>query len=312
MEGIKDYFFWKAASVINSMTGFASGSTQVGGVSLDFEIKSVNAKSVDLKIYLPEFISSLENELRQLVLRKISRGSVFLKIKVNQNSDLSNEYVFNDQVLNTVFENIKKIEKICDEKNILLEPLKASDFFSVKGIWEENKNMSTSAYDSKSIIFDKTSELIESLMQTRKKEGQGLYIILSEKLSSIMVLHKDAEKILPKRSKYLKKNFKSAVDKVISENSQIDENRIEHELAIMAIKQDITEELDRLKVHILSMQDLLNSSGVVGKKLDFLSQELNREVNTICSKSQFIDLTKIGIEMKTLVDQFREQVQNVE
>ena len=294
------------------MTGFASGSTQVGGLSLDFEIKSVNAKGVDLKIYLPEFISSLENELRQLVLKKISRGSVFLKIKLNPQSDVSNDYVLNDQVLNTVFEKIKNIEKICDEKNIPLEPLKASDFFSVKGVWEENKNTSNSADASKSIIFEKTSELIESLIQTRRKEGQGLYITLSEKLSSIMALHKDAEETLPERSKYLKKNFKSAIDKVISENSQIDENRIENELAIIAIKQDIAEELDRLKVHILSMQDLLNSSGVVGKKLDFLSQELNREVNTICSKSQFIDLTKIGIEMKTLVDQFREQVQNVE
>ncbi len=294
------------------MTGFASGSTQVGGLSLDFEIKSVNAKGVDLKIYLPEFISSLENELRQLVLRKISRGSVFLKIKLNPQSDVSNDYILNDQVLNTVFEKIKNIEKICDEKHIPLEPLKASDFFSVKGVWEENKNTSNSADASKSIIFEKTNELIESLIQTRKKEGQGLYITLSEKLSSIMALHKDAEETLPERSKYLKKNFKSAIDKVISENSQIDENRIENELAIIAIKQDIAEELDRLKVHILSMQDLLNSSGVVGKKLDFLSQELNREVNTICSKSQFIDLTKIGIEMKTLVDQFREQVQNVE
>ena len=294
------------------MTGYASGSTQVGSVSLDFEIKSVNSKSIDLKIYLPEYLSSLENELRQLVLGKISRGSVFLKIKVNQHSELSNDYIFNDQVLKTVFEKIKNIEKICDEKNIPLEPLKASDFFAVKGVWEENKNISTFIDDIKSIIFDKTNELIESLIQARKKRGRDFIIILSEKLSSIMALHKDAEKILPERSKYLKKNFKSAVDKVISENSQIDENKIEQEIAIIAIKQDIAEELDRLKVHILSMQDLLNSSGVVGKKLDFLSQELNREVNTICSKSQFSDLTKVGIEMKTLVDQFREQVQNVE
>ena len=92
----------------------------------------------------------------------------------------------------------------------------------------------------------------------------------------------------------------------------MDENRLEQEIALLVIKQDIQEELDRLKVHIVSMQDLVNSSNVVGKKLDFLSQELNREVNTICSKSQYSDLTKLGIEMKTLVDQFREQVQNVE
>ena len=294
------------------MTGYASGSAQVGSLSLDLEIKSVNSKSLDLKIYLPEYLSSLENELRQVTLSKVFRGSVILKIKVSQNSKFLNEYCFNDKVLNTVFEKIQNIEKICDEKNIPLEPLKASDFFTIKGVWEEDKNASNFIDDMKSIILDKANELIDSLLQARKKEGQGLLIILADKLASILALHKAAEEILPERSKHLEKNFKSLIEKIISENSQLDENKIEHEIAIIAIKQDIKEELDRLKVHLLSMQDLLNYAGVIGKKLDFLSQELNREVNTICSKSQYSALTKIGIEMKTLVDQFREQVQNVE
>ena len=294
------------------MTGYASGSAQVGSVLLDLEIKSVNSKSLDLKIYLPEYLSSLENELRQVASGKIFRGSVVLKIKVSQHSELSNEYFLNDQVLNTVFEKIQNIEKICKEKNIPLEPLKASDFLAIKGVWEEDKNASTFIDDIKSVILDKANELIESLLEARKKEGQGLLTILADKLASILALHKAAEEILPERSKHLEKNFKSLIDKIMSEHSQLDENKIEHEIAIIAIKQDITEELDRLKVHILSMQDLLNSTGAIGKKLDFLSQELNREVNTICSKSQYSALTKIGIEMKTLVDQFREQVQNVE
>ena len=294
------------------MTGYASGSAQVGSVSLDLEIKSVNSKSLDLKIYLPEYLSSLENELRQVASGKVFRGSVVLKIKVSQHSELSNEYFLNDQVLNTVFEKIQDIEKICEEKKILLKPLKASDFLAIKGVWEEDKNASTFIDDMKSVILDKANELIESLLEARKKEGQGLLTILAEKLASILALHKAAEEILPERSKHLEKNFKSLIDKIMSEHSQLDENKIEHEIAIIAIKQDITEELDRLKVHILSMQDLLNSTGAIGKKLDFLSQELNREVNTICSKSQYSALTKIGIEMKTLVDQFREQVQNVE
>ena len=294
------------------MTGYASGSAQVGSVSLDLEIKSVNSKSLDLKIYLPEYLSSLENELRQVASGKVFRGSVVLKIKVSQHSELPSEYVLNDQVLNTVFEKIQNIEKICGEKNIPLEPLKASDFLAIKGVWEEDKNASTFIDDMKSVILDRTNELIESLLEARKKEGQGLLTILADKLASILALHKSAEEILPERSKHLEKNFKSLIDKIMSEHSQLDENKIEHEIAIIAIKQDITEELDRLKVHILSMQDLLNSTGAIGKKLDFLSQELNREVNTICSKSQYSALTKIGIEMKTLVDQFREQVQNVE
>lgn len=294
------------------MTGYASGSVQANNVSLDFEIKSVNSKSLDLKIFLPEYLSVFENELRQIVLKKISRGSVFLKIKLNQQTEYQNNYVLNDKVLQNVFEKIENIERICDEKNIPLEPLKALDFLAVKGVWEENKNSSTNVDDIKKIVLDKIEELVVSLLQTRKKEGQGLHSILSEKLSSLIELRKAAEKTLPARSNHLKKNFKSTIDGIISETSKIDENKLEQEIAIIAIKLDITEELDRLKVHIESMQDLLSSSGVVGKKLDFLSQELNREVNTICSKSQYSDLTKLGIEMKTVVDQFREQIQNVE
>lgn len=294
------------------MTGYASGSVQANSVLLDFEIKSVNSKNLDLKIFLPEYLSVFENELRQIVLKKISRGSVFLKIKLNQKTEHQNNYVLNDKVLQNVFEKIENIERICDEKNIPLEPLKALDFLAVKGVWEENKNSSTNVDDIKKIVLDKIEELVVSLLQTRKKEGQGLHSILSEKLSSLIELRKAAEKTLPARSNHLKKNFKSTIDGIISETSKIDENKIEQEIAIIAIKLDITEELDRLKVHIESMQDLLSSSGVVGKKLDFLSQELNREVNTICSKSQYSDLTKLGIEMKTVVDQFREQIQNVE
>ena len=294
------------------MTGYASGSVQANSVLLDFEIKSVNSKSLDLKIFLPEYLSVFENELRQIVLKKISRGSVFLKIKLNQQTEYQNNYVLNDKVLQNVFEKIENIERICDEKNIPLEPLKALDFLAVKGVWEENKNSSTNVDDIKKIVLDKIEELVVSLLQTRKKEGQGLHSILSEKLSSLIELRKAAEKTLPARSNHLKKNFKSTIDGIISETSKIDENKVEQEIAIIAIKLDITEELDRLKVHIESMQDLLSSSGVVGKKLDFLSQELNREVNTICSKSQYSDLTKVGIEMKTVVDQFREQIQNVE
>ena len=294
------------------MTGYASGSVQANSVLLDFEIKSVNSKNLDLKIFLPEYLSVFENELRQIVLKKISRGSVFLKIKLNQQTEHQNQYILNDKVLQNVFEKIENIERICDEKNIPLEPLKALDFLAVKGVWEENKNSSTNVDDIKKIVLEKIEELVVSLIQTRNKEGQGLHSILSEKLSSLIELRKAAEKTLPARSNHLKKNFKSTIDGIISETSKIDENKVEQEIAIIAIKLDITEELDRLKVHIESMQDLLSSSGVVGKKLDFLSQELNREVNTICSKSQYSDLTKLGIEMKTVVDQFREQIQNVE
>jgi len=294
------------------MTGYASGSLQEECLSLDFELKSVNSKSLDIKIYLPDHLSVLESELRQFILKNISRGSVLFKIKVKQHTELKNHYILNDQVLKNVLEKFENIKNICNEKKIQLEPVKASDFFSIKGVWEENKNSSTNLDKIKSIIFDKTNELLDSLQQARKKEGQGLQKILSEKLLDIMALQTSAKKILPKRSDHLKNNFKIAVEKIISEHSQLDVNKIEQEIAIIVIKQDITEELDRLKVHISSMQDLLNSSGIVGKKLDFLSQELNREVNTICSKSQYSALTKIGIEMKTLVDQFREQVQNVE
>ena len=294
------------------MTGYASDTILVGNFSLDAEIKSVNSKSFDLKIYLPEYMTFMENDIRQLVSKQIARGSIVLKIKAKHNDEASSNFTLNNEVLNTAIDQIKTIEQKCDEKNIQFSPLTVLDFFSVKGVWEENKISQTDTVELKSVMLDKLPELIKKFIKTRRIEGQGLQAILVEKLSSIMEFIKEIDKILPDRSRHLKKNFKTALDKIINEQNQVDENRLEQEIALLVIKQDIQEELDRLKVHIVSMQDLVNSSNVVGKKLDFLSQELNREVNTICSKSQYSDLTKLGIEMKTLVDQFREQVQNVE
>tara|TARA_A200000113_G_scaffold223497_2_gene239257 strand:+ start:376 stop:1260 length:885 start_codon:yes stop_codon:yes gene_type:complete len=294
------------------MTGYASDTILVGDFSLDAEIKSVNSKSFDLKIYLPEYMTSMENDIRQLVSKQIARGSIVLKIKAKHNDEASSNFTLNNEVLNTAIDEIKTIEQKCDEKNIQFSPLTILDFFSVKGVWEENKISQTDSVELKSVMLDKLSELIKKFIETRRIEGQGLQAILVEKLSSIMEFIKEIDKIVPDRSRHLKKNFKTALDRVINEQNQLDEIRLEQEIALLVIKQDIQEELDRLKVHIVSMQDLVNSSNVVGKKLDFLSQELNREVNTICSKSQYSDLTKLGIEMKTLVDQFREQVQNVE
>ncbi len=294
------------------MTGYASETILMGGISLDAEIKSLNSKSFDLKIYLPEYMTFMENDIRQLVSKQIARGSIVLKIKANHNNEASSNFTLNTEVLNTAIDEIKTIEQKCDEKNIQFSPLTVLDFFSVKGVWEENKISQTDTVKLKSVMLDKLPELIKKFIETRRIEGQGLQAILVEKLSSIMEFIKEIDKILPDRSRHLKKNFKTTLDKIINEQNQVDENRLEQEIALLVIKQDIQEELDRLKMHILSMQDLVNSSNVVGKKLDFLSQELNREVNTICSKSQYSDLTKLGIEMKTLVDQFREQVQNVE
>ena len=294
------------------MTGYASDTILVGNFSLDAEIKSVNSKSFDLKIYLPEYMTFMENDIRQLVSKQIARGSIVLKIKAKQNDEASSNFTLNNEVLNKAIDEIKTIEQKCDEKNIQFSPLTILDFFSVKGVWEENKISQTDTVELTSVMLDKLPELIKKFIETRRIEGQGLQAILVEKLSSIMEFIKEIDKVLPDRSRHLKKNFKTALDKIINEQNQVDENRLEQEIALLVIKQDIQEELDRLKVHIVSMQDLVNSSNVVGKKLDFLSQELNREVNTICSKSQYSDLTKLGIEMKTLVDQFREQVQNVE
>ena len=298
--------------VITSMTGYASDTILVGDFSLDAEIKSVNSKSFDLKIYLPEYMTFMENDIRQLVSKQIARGSIVLKIKAKHNDEASSNFTLNNEVLNTAIDEIKTIEQKCDEKNIQFSPLTVLDFFSVKGVWEENKISQTDTVELKSVILNKLPELMKKFIETRRIEGQGLQAILVEKLSSIMEFIQEIDKVLPDRSRHLKKNFKTALDKIINEQNQVDENRLEQEIALLVIKQDIQEELDRLKVHIVSMQDLVNSSNVVGKKLDFLSQELNREVNTICSKSQYSDLTKLGIEMKTLVDQFREQVQNVE
>ena len=125
--------------MINSMTGYASDTILVGDFSLDAEIKSVNSKSFDLKIYIPEYMTFMENDIRQLVSKQIARGSIVLKIKANHKNEASSNFTLNNEVLNAAIDEVKNIEQKCDEKNIQISPLTVLDFLSVKGVWEENK-----------------------------------------------------------------------------------------------------------------------------------------------------------------------------
>ena len=232
------------------MTGYASDTILVGDFSLDAEIKSVNSKSFDLKIYLPEYMTFMENDIRQLVSKQIARGSIVLKIKAKHNDEASSNFTLNNEVLNTAIDEIKTIEQKCDGKNIQLSPFTVLDFFSVKGVWEENKISQTETLELKSVMLDKLPELIKKFMETRRIEGQGLQAILIEKLSSIMEFIKEIDKILPDRSRHLKKNFRTALDKIINEQNQVDENRLEQEIALLVMKQDVQEELDLSLIHI--------------------------------------------------------------
>ncbi|MGB0904835.1 MAG: endoribonuclease YicC domain-containing protein, partial [Mangrovicoccus sp.] len=162
------------------------------------------------------------------------------------------------------------------------------------------------------LVLSGLTELLKNFANMRENEGKVLLKVLTEQLQRIESLISQARKIDLERSEARRVSLKSALNRVMEAAPEISENRLEQELALIAVKADISEELDRLDAHVAAARQMLQSGDPVGRKLDFLSQEFNREANTLCAKAQYAPLTQIGLDLKAVIDQLREQVQNVE
>ena len=167
-------------------------------------------------------------------------------------------------------------------------------------------------YSLSAAIAKDLEPMVERFLAMRVSEGAAMFTVLSGQLNEIETLVGAAAGLLEARRAELATNLRTALARVMENADGVDENRLAQELAVLAVKTDVTEEIDRLNAHIVAARDLLAKGGPLGRKLDFLSQEFNREANTLCSKAQSKDLTRIGLDLKTVIDQMREQVQNVE
>ncbi|MGB0609077.1 MAG: YicC/YloC family endoribonuclease [Paracoccaceae bacterium] len=295
------------------MTGFGVVTGESQAHSWTAELRSVNGKGLDIKIRVPDWIDSLEGEVRARLKQLIKRGNITLTIKLqNDESEQTNSLSLDEGVLSQTLNNIAKIEQLGLDQGVSFTPSKAADLLAIKGIMT-NKALSQEQLDTLcSEILTSLDPLYNSFLSSRSSEGAQLLKFLETQLDALRAELGNAKALLGVRDDHMRGLLKTQLAKILENTPQFDAQRMAQEVALIFVKSDVAEELDRLAIHIQAASDLLKAGGAVGRRMEFLMQEFNREANTLCAKAQFSELTSIGLEMKVIIDQMREQIQNLE
>lgn len=296
---------------IRSMTGFASGQGNLGPHSWTWEMRSVNAKGLDLRLRVPDWLDGLEAHLRSTLSKALSRGNVSLGLRISRGEDGAGTLTLNKPLLASVLTALAETERQAQEAGIDLSVTSGADLLSIRGVLEQ----SVSEDDPAPIVAALKQEfesILAEFVQMREREGAALEQVLQDQLAEVRRLTSEAAERAEARKPLVAAALKANLAKVMENVEGVDPDRIAAELAMLAVKSDVTEEIDRLGAHVAAAEELLAKGGSVGRKLDFLMQEFNREANTLCSKALNSDLTSTGLALKAVIDQMREQVQNIE
>ena len=295
-----------------SMTGFAARKGQGVGHGWAWDIRSVNGKGLDLRLRVPDWIDGLELALRGVLQAALQRGSVSLTLKVARDGVETAEGVrVNTQALAAVLAALKQIEDAAMAAGVTLGQPNGADVLAVRGVMD-NSSVDMDTAPLRAAILADLSGLLHDFKDMRAAEGLALNGVIAAQLDQIARLTADAGLEAAARRETQAGSLRDALARVLANADAVDATRLAQELALIAVKNDVTEELDRLIAHVDAARALLAEPGQVGRKFDFLMQEFLREANTLCSKSQSLALTRIGLDLKTVIDQMREQVQNVE
>jgi uncharacterized protein (TIGR00255 family) len=296
-----------------SMTGFSARKGQGAGHSWTWDIRSVNGKGLDLRLRVPDWIEGLEAELRREISGVVLRGNVSLSLKIahDAGSDASEVLRLNPDALKSVLKALLQVEEHAMAQGITLRQATSADILLVRGVLDTSGAEIDTAPLRSAIMADLPA-LLSDFNRMRTAEGTALHDIIAAQLDQITTLTSEAQTQADGRRNAAVTSLQQALGRLIGNAEGLDQDRIAQELALIAVKTDVTEELDRLCAHIAAARTLLDQSGPVGRKFDFLMQEFMREANTLCAKSQSRTLTQVGLDLKTIIDQMREQVQNVE
>lgn len=295
-----------------SMTGFAARKGEGAGYGWTWDLRSVNGKGLDLRLRLPDWIDGLEPALRGELGRALGRGNVALALKVGRDGgEASDGLRVNPVALQAALAALREVEDQAMLIGVTLGQATASDVLSLRGVLDATAVEVDTAPLRAAILADLPA-LLADFNAMRAGEGAALNAVLSAQIDRIAGLVSDAQVATAARQAEAAANLRDGVARILANAAAVDEARLAQELAILAMKNDVTEEIDRLTAHIAAARGLLADAGQIGRKFDFLVQEFLREANTLCSKAQSITLTRIGLDLKTVIDQMREQVQNVE
>lgn len=296
--------------MINSMTGFASASGADAPFSWGWEVRAVNGRGLDLRLRVPDWVEGLEAGLRKKLSASVARGNITCNLRLNR-EEAGGTLAVNAAQLETVLSALHQIEERAMDAGVSLAPSKATDIVTMRGVLEQASFDDDAAALCQLLLAD-FDAVLNDFNAMRAQEGAALHAVLSGQLDKIEELTGQAAALIPARQAEMSATLRSNLARVLDNAEGVDAARLAQELALIAVKTDITEEVDRLKAHVAAARALLAEGGPVGRKLDFLTQEFNREANTLCSKAQMKELTTIGLALKAVVDQMREQVQNVE
>jgi len=294
---------------LQSMTGFARTVADNDGASIAWEVKSVNGKSVEVRLRLPQGFERLEPAVRQTLQKRFSRGNFQATLTVGRAAGQQVQPVVNEVFLRDLAGLAKRLQE-----QFGIAPATADGLLSLRGVLDIPETSETeevrAALDT--TILAALEAALTGLEQARQSEGEALRSLLSGHIDAIEALTLKVEADPSREPAAIRERIAEQVRLLMDASANLDAGRLHMEAAFLATKADIREEIDRLKTHVASGRALLANGGAIGRKLDFLAQEFNRESNTLCSKSNAAAVTAIGLELKAVVDQFREQVQNLE
>ncbi|MBB5703394.1 uncharacterized protein (TIGR00255 family) [Ochrobactrum daejeonense] len=297
---------------LQSMTGFARHAVQHamkgGEARIVWEVRSVNGKGLDLRLRLPQGLEAAEHPVRSVLARHFSRGNFQASLSVER-SDMQMGFSINQPMLAEILKLGADLQASHG-----LAPASVDGILSLRGIIDQTQLADDEEERGglEAAIVSGFEETLKAIADARRQEGAALFGILSGHVDAIERLTDSARRNPARGVDAIKARLAGQVALLMDVARELDEARLYQEAAFLATKADIQEELDRLETHVASARKLLSDGGPVGRKLDFLSQEFNREANTLCSKSNAASITAIGLELKAVVDQFREQVQNLE
>ena len=293
---------------ISSMTGFARASGSNSAAGWSWELKSVNGRALDIRCRLPQGLERLDPAVRTAVSARLKRGNVTVGLRLSQAPEAAAMRV-NRAWLDEL---IALAAAYRAQESVA--PPRLDGMLALRGVIESAERPegdAASAQDDAALLETLETALAELVLE-RQAEGAQLAATLTERIEEIAALTRQAEALVPSRQEALGARLREQVAALVDAGAPVPEDRLAAELAMLAVKIDVTEEIDRLKSHCAAAARHLQEDGAVGRKLDFLAQEFNREANTLCSKASHAALTDVGLAIKAAIDQFREQVQNVE
>ena len=293
---------------LSSMTGFARSHGASGPYSFEWELKSVNAKGFDLRLRLPQGWDELELFARKRASEVLARGTVYANLNVKRTSAVSTVRI-NEDVLSAIVNVAGTLAGKLDAVAPSIDGL-----LGIKGVIEivepeSDEQEYAAAKRAAAAAFDKA---LADLVEMRRREGTALGHILIQRMNEIEQLAKRAESAPGRKPEAIKARLGEQIAALLESSDRFDSDRLNQEAILIATKADVREELDRIASHVAQARELIGKGGSIGRRLDFLAQEFHREVNTCCSKSIDLELTNTGLEMKNVVEQFREQVRNLE